>query len=86
MFNIKAETHITKSINNFNTSIYIPASLPLLDIVSGQAKLLNFSKRTIIYTIDTGEMHILNLSKVQYLLNCNINTFKVRKLLGKSNI
>ena len=31
-------------------------------------------------------MYILNLSKVQYLLNCSINTFRVRKLLGKSNI
>ena len=86
MFNTKAKTYITKSINDFNISIYIPASLPLLDTVGGQAKPLSFSKRTIIFTTDTGETHTLNLSKVQYLPNCSINTFGVRKLLGKNNI
>ena len=35
LFNIKAKTHITKSIDDFNTGIYIPASLPLLNIVGG---------------------------------------------------
>ena len=48
---------------------------------------LSFSKRTIIYTIDTeGETYTLNLSKVQYLLNCNINIFRARKLLSRGNI
>ena len=73
-------------INNFNTSTYIPASLPLLNTAGGQAKPLSFSKRTIIYAIDTGETHTLNLSKVQYLLNCSINTFGARKLLGRGDI
>ena len=63
------------------------ASLPSINTVSGEATPLNFSKRTIIYTIDTeGETHTLNLNKVQYLPNCGINTFGVRKLLGRSDI
>ena len=86
MFNTRVKTHITKSINDFNTGIYIPASLPSLDIVGGQAKPLGFGKRIIICAIDTGETHTLNFSKVQYLLNCSINTFGVRKLLGRDNI
>ena len=49
--------------------------------------LLGFSKRIIICTIDTkGETYTLNLNKVQYLLNCGINIFGARKLLGKSDI
>ena len=48
---------------------------------------LKFSKRIIICTINTkGEMYTLNLSKVQYLLNCGINIFRARKLLGRGNI
>ena len=48
---------------------------------------LKFGKRIIIYTIDTkGETHTLNFSKVQYLLNCGINIFGVRKFLNKNNI
>ena len=48
---------------------------------------LRFGKRIIIYTIDTeGEIYTLNFNKVQYLLNCGINIFRARKLLGKSNI
>ena len=87
MFNIKAETHIAKSINDFNTGIYVLASLPLINIVSGEATPLKFSKRTIIYTIDTeGETHILNFNKIQYLPNYSINIFGVRKLLNKGNI
>ena len=65
LFNTGAETYIAKSINDFNTGIYTPATLPLIDIVGGQAKLFNFSKRTIIYTIDTKvEIYTLNLSKI----------------------
>ena len=86
MFNTKAKTYIAKSIDDFNTGIYILASLPSLDTVGGQAKPLSFSKRTIIYIINTGETHTLNLSKVQYLLNCSINIFRAKKLLNKSNI
>ena len=48
---------------------------------------LSFSKRTIIYIINTEEeTYTLNFSKVQYLLNCGINIFGARKLLGKNNI
>ena len=48
---------------------------------------LEFGKRTIIYIIDTKKKtHTLNLSKVQYLLNCSINTFGARKLLGRGDI
>ena len=47
---------------------------------------LGFSKKIIIYAIDTEETYILNLSKVQYLLNCGINTFKTRKLLSRGKI
>ena len=62
-------------------------SLPSINIVSGEAILLSFSKRTIIYTIDTkGETHTLNFNKVQYLLNCGINIFGARKLLNRDNI
>ena len=61
--------------------------MPLINIVSGEATPLNFSKRIIIYAINTkGETHILNFSKIQYLPNCGINIFKAKKLLGKSNI
>ena len=65
LFNTKAKTYITKSINGFNTDIYILASLPLIDIVSGEATPLKFSKEIIIYTIDTKrKTYILNFSKV----------------------
>ena len=66
--------------------MYVPASLLLINTVSGEATPLGFSKRTIIYAIDTGETHTLNLSKVQYLLNCSINIFGARKLLDRGNI
>ena len=64
MFNTGAETYITKSINNFNTGIYVPASLPLINIISGQAKPFGFGKKIIICAIDIGKMYTLNLSKV----------------------
>ena len=86
LFNTRAETYIAKLINGFNTGIYIPASLLLINTVSRKATPLGFSKRIIIYTIDIEETHILNLSKVQYLPNYSINTFRARKLLGKGNI
>jgi len=87
LFNIKAKTHIAKSINDFNTGIYILLSLLLINIVSKKVTPLSFSKRIIIYTINTkGEIYILNFSKVQYLLNYGINIFKARKLLGRGNI
>ena len=47
---------------------------------------LGFGKRIIIYIINTGETHILNFSKVQYLLNYSINIFGARKLLGRGDI
>jgi hypothetical protein len=64
----------------------MPVSLPLINIVSGEATPLNFGKRTIIYATDTGETHTLNFSKVQYLPNCGINIFRARKLLGRGDI
>ena len=76
----------TVLIDGRDASIYIPVSLPSIDTVSGKATPLNFSKRTIIYTIDTGEIYILNISKVQYLLNYSINIFEARKLLNRGNI
>ena len=61
--------------------------MPLINIISGEAILLSFSKRIIICTIDTeGETHTLNFNKVQYLLNCGINIFGAKKLLDKSYI
>ena len=46
---------------------------------------LKFSKRIIIYTIDTKkEIYILNFSKIQYLPNYSINIFGARKLLNRS--
>jgi len=66
--------------------MYVPASLPLINIVSREATPLSFGKRIIIYTIDIGETYTLNLSKVQYLLNYGINIFGARKLLGRGNI
>ncbi len=87
MFDTGAETHIAKSIDDFNTGIYAPVSLPLIDTASGEATPLSFGKRIIIYATDTeGEIYTLNLSKVQYLPNCGINIFGARKLLGKSDI
>ena len=87
MFNIRAETYITKLINDFNTGTYAPASLPLINIANKEATPLGFGKRIIIYATDTeGETHTLNLSKVQYLLNCGINIFGARKLLSKGDI
>jgi len=87
LFNTRAETHIAKLIDDFNTGIYTLVSLPLIDTASGEAMPLGFSKRIIICAIDTeGEMYTLNLSKVQYLLNYGINIFGARKLLGRGDI
>jgi hypothetical protein len=87
LFNTGAETHIAKSINDFTASIYTPASLPAIDTASEEARLLGFGKRTLICATDTNrETHTLNLSKVQYLLNCGINIFGARKLLGRGDI
>jgi hypothetical protein len=74
-------------INDFNAGIYISASLLAIDTANKKARLLSFNKRTLIYTTNTNrETHTLNLSKVQYLLNYNINIFRAKKLLDKSNI
>jgi hypothetical protein len=87
LFNTEAETHIAKSIDDFNAGIYTPASLPAIDTASEEARPLGFGKRTLIYVTDTDrETYTLNLSKVQYLLNCGINIFEARKLLGRGDI
>ena len=64
----------------------MPVSLLSINTASKKAMPLNFSKRIIIYTTDTRETYILNLSKVQHLLNCNINIFKAKKLLNRGDI
>ena len=65
MFNTGAKTHIAKSIDDFNTGIYTPVTLLLIDTVGRQAKPLGFGKRTIICVTDIkGEIYTLNLSKV----------------------
>ncbi len=65
MFDTGTKTYITKSINDFNTGIYTPATLLLINTASGQAKPLGFGKKIIICAINTkGEMHTLNLNKV----------------------
>jgi hypothetical protein len=87
LFNTGAETYIAKSIDDFNTGTYIPAFLLAINTASGEARPLGFGKRTLICAIDTDkETHTLNLSKVQYLLNCGINIFRARKLLGRGDI
>jgi len=87
LFNTRAETHITKSIDNFNTGIYTLVTLPLINTASKQAKPPSFDKRIIIYATDIkGEIYTLNLSKVQYLLDYGINIFGAKKLLRRGNI
>jgi hypothetical protein len=87
LFNISTKTYITKLINDFNASIYTLVFLPAINIVNKKARLLGFGKRTLICVINTNkETHILNLNKVQYLLNYDINIFKAKKLLSRSNI
>jgi hypothetical protein len=87
LFNTEAKTYITKLINNFNAGTYILASLLAIDIVSEEARLLGFDKRTLICATNTDrETYTLNLSKIQYLLNCGINIFEVKKLLGRGDI
>ena len=67
--------------------MYILVTLLLIDTVGRQAKPPGFSKRIIICAIDIkGEIYILNLSKVKYLLDCGINIFRARKLLGRGDI
>ena len=87
MFDTGAETHIAKSIDDFNTGIYTPATLPSINTAGKQAKPPGFGKRIIIYATDIkGEIYTLNLSKVQYLPNCGINIFRVKKLLKRGDI
>ena len=64
LFNTGAKIHIARSIEEFNTSIYILVSLLSIDTASREAKLLGFSKRIIIYTTDNRDIYTLNLSKV----------------------
>jgi hypothetical protein len=65
LFDIGAETHIVKLIDDFNAGIYTLASLSAIDTASEEARLLGFGKRTLICVTDIdGETYILNLSKV----------------------
>jgi hypothetical protein len=87
LFNIEAKTYITKSIDDFNTSIYTLASLSAINIVNKEARPLGFGKKTLICVININrKTYTLNLNKIQYLLNCGINIFKVKKLLGRDDI
>jgi hypothetical protein len=74
-------------INDFNAGTYTPASLPAINTANKEARPLGFGKRTLICATNTNrETHTLNLSKVQYLPNCDINIFGARKLLGRGDI
>jgi hypothetical protein len=87
LFNTGAETHIAKSIDDFNASTYTLVSLPAINTANKKARPLGFGKRTLICATNTDEeTHTLNLSKVQYLPNCGINIFGARKLLGRGDI
>ena len=86
LFDTGAETHITRSIEEFNASIYTLASLPSINTASREAKPLGSSKRTIICTTDNRDTYTLNLSKVQYLPGYSITIFRVRKLLDRGDI
>jgi len=87
LFNIKAETHIAKLIDDFNTGIYVLVSLLLINTVNKKIILLSFNKRIIIYAIDIErEIYILNFSKVQYLPNYGINIFRAKKFLNRNDI
>jgi hypothetical protein len=72
LFNTRAKIYITKLINNFNFSIYLPVSLLLVNIISRETISFSFSKRIIIYIIDIKrEIYILNLNKcyiIRYLV------------------
>jgi len=62
-------------------------SLPLINTASKKITPLGFGKKIIICAIDIEkEIYILNFNKVQYLLNCGINIFKVKKLLSRGDI
>ena len=63
---------MAKLINNFNTNIYIPAFLPLINIISKEGTPLSFSKRIIIYTIDIEEIYILRCCSVANGLHSTI--------------
>jgi hypothetical protein len=64
LFDIRAETHIAKSINNIDARSYILANLLGINIASREAKPLGFRKQTIAYATDSRETHTLRLSKV----------------------
>jgi len=42
LFDTGAETHIAKSIDDFNSGTYTPATLLLINIASREVKLLGF--------------------------------------------
>jgi hypothetical protein len=87
LFNTEAKTHIAKSINDFNTGIYTPASLLAINTANKEARLLGFGKRTLICATNTDKKtYTLNLSKLQYLPNYSINIFGAKKLLSKDDI
>jgi hypothetical protein len=65
LFDTGVETHLRGLIEDFEQGTYTPATLPLINTASREARPLGFRKRTIIYAIDTdGETHTLHLSKV----------------------
>jgi len=65
LFNTRAKTHIIKLFDDFNTNTYVPVSLLLINIISGEIMPLSFGKKKIIYTIDIKrEMYTLNFSKM----------------------
>jgi hypothetical protein len=79
--------YITKLIHDLDFKIYTLVNLLEIDRTNNKTKLLDYNKRTIICATDIkGEIYTLNLNKVQYLFNCEINIFRGRKLLKRDNI
>jgi hypothetical protein len=65
LFNIRAKTHIAKLIDDFIANIYTLVSLLVINTANKKARLLGFSKKTLIYITDINKKtYILNFSKV----------------------
>jgi hypothetical protein len=85
LFDIGAETHIARSIDDIDARSYTPANLPGIDTASGEANHLVLGNGQLHVQL-TQEKQTLKLSKVQYLPNYRINIFGARKLLGRGEI
>jgi hypothetical protein len=80
-------TYIAKSIDDFNTGIYKLANLPTIDTSNRAARPLGQGRRTLACSQDhKGKATQITLNKVIYLLNCLVNIFGARELLGSGKI